>query len=175
MTGSQRAYAKHRRAVGLAGGTLSAVQKAIASGRITKGSDGKIDFERADREWEENLNHRKRPIQRFDQAEQVVTDAHSDGIPTDSFFEAQRQHEWIKVQKEELELRKRRGELWEKSEVEEEWGKLLTTFCNRIMGMVDKLAPRVAANSDVHECRSIIEREVKEALLALNGYRSNAA
>src|SRR5512140_3778194 len=49
MTGvSQRAYARLR------GVALSAVQKAIATKRITPNPDGSIDPERANQEWEKN-------------------------------------------------------------------------------------------------------------------------
>jgi len=49
MTGvSQRAYARLR------GVALSAVQKAIATKRITPNPDGSIDPERANQEWERN-------------------------------------------------------------------------------------------------------------------------
>ncbi len=51
---SLRAYAKHR------GVSLAAVQKAIHSGRITPTSDGLIDSDRADAEW----NAKTRPGQR---------------------------------------------------------------------------------------------------------------
>lgn len=47
MLVSQRKYAQHR------GVALSAVQKAIASGRI-KLHNGKVDVEEADRDWQEN-------------------------------------------------------------------------------------------------------------------------
>ena len=49
MTGvSQRAFARLR------GVAMSAVQKAIASKRITPNADGTIDPERADQEWARN-------------------------------------------------------------------------------------------------------------------------
>jgi hypothetical protein len=49
-----RGYAAHRRRAGLVGGTHGAVQKAIASGRISIGPDGQIDPVMADRQWFEN-------------------------------------------------------------------------------------------------------------------------
>lgn len=52
-SGGTREYAKWRRARGLPGGP-SGVIKAIQTGRITRGADGKIDFEQADREWAAN-------------------------------------------------------------------------------------------------------------------------
>ena len=92
-----------------------------------------------------------------------------------TFLEAQRRHEWLKVQKEELALQVRRGELIEKKELERELGALLTAFRNRSMLMPDKLAPRVAVTTDVLECRALIEREVRELLSILSEYQTNAA
>lgn len=175
MTGGIRAYARHRKEEGLSGGTLSAVQKALASGRITKGADGKIDFKRADREWEENLNQRKRNISHDATTPPVVTEGDPGTIPTESFLEAQRQHEWVKKIRAELELQARRGELLEKADVEKAWGEMLTAFRNRMLLMVEKLAPRVAVTSDVLACRAIIEREIKDSLLALSEYQADAA
>src|SRR5207249_3079142 len=48
------AYAAHRKARGLPGGTLRSVQHAIADGRITIGPDGKLDPAEADRKWRNN-------------------------------------------------------------------------------------------------------------------------
>ncbi len=50
---SLRAYARHRRAAGLEGGTLAAVQKAIGTGRIEAEPGGGIDPVKADRAWAE--------------------------------------------------------------------------------------------------------------------------
>jgi len=55
-TVSQRGYATLRRKRGLPGGSLSAVQKAVKSGRITLGPDGKIDPDQADRDWLRNTD-----------------------------------------------------------------------------------------------------------------------
>lgn len=48
---SQRAYARHRRSKGLNGGTLQAVQQALAAGRIKAEPGGRIDSREADRSW----------------------------------------------------------------------------------------------------------------------------
>lgn len=64
MRGTVTAYAKYRRAKGLHGGTLRAVQKARDSGRIVFDADGSIDFARADKEWEHNSNVTKRRNQK---------------------------------------------------------------------------------------------------------------
>jgi hypothetical protein len=48
---SIRAYAEHRRARGLRGGTNAAIQKALHSGRIRPNAHGKIDPQQADLAW----------------------------------------------------------------------------------------------------------------------------
>lgn len=56
---SIRAYARHRKASGLPGGTDAAVRKAIKTGRIAVLPDGKIDQKAADAAWSENTNSAK--------------------------------------------------------------------------------------------------------------------
>lgn len=53
MRGSQREYARHR------GVSHVAVGKAVKTGRISLGSDGKIDFARADAAWARNTDQVK--------------------------------------------------------------------------------------------------------------------
>lgn len=53
---SQRGYAEHRRKRGLSGGTPRAVQKALATGRITAHPDGRIDGRLADSQWKANTS-----------------------------------------------------------------------------------------------------------------------
>ena len=50
-TGGVRAYARHRKEAGLRGTDPMAVEGALRSGRITRDSDGQIDFEKADHDW----------------------------------------------------------------------------------------------------------------------------
>src|SRR3989304_5281631 len=50
---SYRAYARHR------GVSPEAVSKAVKTGRITAGTDGKIDPKKADLEWEANTDPSK--------------------------------------------------------------------------------------------------------------------
>ena len=61
---SLRQYAKHR------GVALSAVQKAIQSGRISTLADGRVDSDTADAEWQRNTTaHAPAVTRRMDQEE----------------------------------------------------------------------------------------------------------
>ena len=64
---SVRAYARHRKALGLDGGSDTAVWKAIRDRRVVKGvtADGKIIAEIADSEWERNTGPRPMARSRF--------------------------------------------------------------------------------------------------------------
>jgi hypothetical protein len=53
---SLRAYARHRKAAGLPGGTLNAVRKRIEAGSIAAGPDGLIDIPAADAAWEAGVS-----------------------------------------------------------------------------------------------------------------------
>jgi hypothetical protein len=73
---SLRGYARHRRRLRLPGQTLSAVQQAVAYGRILRRPDGRIDPVAADRAWLENTDPGKRPPltrRRTDDAAELVS------------------------------------------------------------------------------------------------------
>ena len=172
MLGSLRLYARHRKEVGLTGGTLAAVQKAIKSGRI-RTVDEKIDFDQADRDWESNSDHRLRRKKK--RVESSAAQPVMDVAPGETFLEAQRRHEWLKVQKEEMELRRRRGELVERADTEQIWSSIVIGTQSRLLILPDKIAPKVLRAKDVYECRAIIEREIREALTSLSEFQPNAA
>lgn len=175
MTGSLRAYAKHRREAGLSGGSLSAVQKAIASSRITKGSDGKIDFDRADREWEENLNRHKLTSHDKQPGEAVVATSQLLGVPSGNFLEAQRQHEWLKAQKVDLELKVRRGEVLEKEELQETLGEILIGMRNKALAMPANLAQKLAIETDPITIEQILTTQMEDLLRELSEWKPNVA
>lgn len=63
---SLRKYAESRKARGLPGGSLSAVQRAVAGQRVTLTAAGKIDPVVADRQWLENSATRPDQMRRSD-------------------------------------------------------------------------------------------------------------
>ena len=79
-----RAYARHRKAEGLIGGTLGAVQQAITSGRLEKSvgrdANGKpliLDAGLADREWFANTRADRVPIAVAARAKEIPKEATS--------------------------------------------------------------------------------------------------
>lgn len=176
MLGSMRAYARHRKEAGLTGGSLAAVQKAVKTRRI-KLTQGKIDFEKADKDWNANSNHRQQ------RSRGVSTTPNEEigsfeGMPENfdgNFLEAQRRHEWLKVQKAELELEVRKGELLERSKMEEQWLRIASEIKSKLMIIPGALSGRLVSIADAQQIRQILESEIKESLSALSRTTLNAA
>jgi hypothetical protein len=74
MTLSPTAYARHRKARGLPGGTHVAVLKALRAGRIEQTPDGTIDPAQADAAWTVNTDagRRRAAVKEVDREERAA-------------------------------------------------------------------------------------------------------
>jgi len=171
MLGSLRAYAKHRKESGLPGQSLAAVQKALASGRI-KSTGDKIDFAQADRDWHLNTNVKQQ--RRPPSSPPPSVRAHQMLEEDKSYLEAQRQLEWIKVQKENLELQKRRREVLEKTELQESLGQCIIAIRQKAEAVPETNAERLAMESDPVVIREILAAEMHALLSDIIAWRPAA-
>jgi len=73
-----------------------------------------------------------------------------------------------RADKIELELKLKRGEVVERSEVDHEWGELIAALRAKILAVPRKVAPQVHASESVSECEKILKGAVREALLELS-------
>ena len=113
-----REYARHRKADGLAGGTLRAIQVAIKSGRLSKSvtADGKIaSVAAADREWESTTHVDRIPLSGPTAA----------GTPPPDLAESRARREAAEAALAEIELAEKRAELVLAKDVE---SKLVNVF-----------------------------------------------
>jgi hypothetical protein len=104
-------YARSRKARGLAGGTRQAVEKAIASGRISV-IDGLIDPEVADIQWDKNTRKR---ADIHGESETIEAPEYAKEV---SWGEAKARTERAVAELKELELAKRKGELIDRASYE---------------------------------------------------------
>lgn len=175
---SRRAYAKLR------GVDDKTIRKAIQAGKIPL-VDGLIDPAIADAAWSRNRDAGQ---------ESKLADAAS-GVPAEPLHasakpeprdpqpeprEAQPEFELAPLTEariantkestaiKEITRRKLEGGLLEAEEVERTWGELLQMVKDRLRMMPDNLGPALAACSEEAECRSLVMREVMEALGALS-------
>jgi len=159
-------------------------------GKLTRGSDGKWDADRAKTELDRTLDSQqerrakvesgKRKVESGKGFHSQAKDGEMDGIPmsgsTHDIFNRARAAKEIAIAKErQLDLRRRQGELLEASEVEQAWTRKLTSFKNRLLGIPDKIASRLAVCSDVLECRALLDGELRVVLNTLSENETDAA
>ena len=150
---SQRGYARHR------GVSPSAVQKAIATGRISTQPDGRIDSEQADVEWEQNTTRHAPPIAKRGQDEDDVSIA---GASQYTKARAVREHYQARLAK--LEFEERTAKLVSADEVRVAAFNKFRQFRDAILNLPDRLAAMLAAESEAAKCYEVLATEIRRAL-----------
>ncbi len=165
---SYRAYARHR------GVSPEAVSKAVKTGRITTGVDGKIDPKRADREWEANTDpskplnsvngtpkHRKPPgspkIPGGDV--EAATGALPGGIPP--YLQSRSIREAYLARLSKLEYEEKAGKLVNIDAVRVVGFNAARQARDKLMNMPDRLSPLLAGMSDSHEIHRLLSAEIR--------------
>ena len=163
---SQRAYARLR------GVALSAVQKAIATKRITPNPDGSIDPERANQEWERNtfagktLHQATRPQgaprsapapSRGGPSMQSQPDVSSD--PVAAYLRARAVTETFKAKTAQLEFEERAGKLIQATKAGEYAAHWSAIIGDALSAFADRVTPLVAAANSEAEIHRILTGE----------------
>lgn len=152
---SQRKYAEHRKTLGLRGGSLGAVQKALAAGRIQL-TDGLVDSDAADAAWGENTNPAK--------VREPQTSAKRDSASVADQQLELLTEKTLTARTKRLQLE---GEVILAAHAEQAFGELVDTAKNLLLRVPDDLAERLAASKEPAECRSILVHEIRQALMGL--------
>ena len=166
---TQAAYARQR------GVTKQAVSAAVKAGRIRL-IDGKIDPEIADIQWARNTSHehRHRALGGVDHgpgAAGLAQPAGSADVRTQSpdpeprdngsFLDAKTRSEQARAELFELELAQKRGELVVADEIRRATFEKARIARDALLALAPRLAPQVAAESDVAKCHDLIMAEVR--------------
>ncbi|WP_175796342.1 hypothetical protein [Burkholderia anthina] len=188
----QRAFSRH------IGVTLRAVQKAIASGRITVDADGKIDSDVAAAQWDRNADESKRSFTDLSRAavgrpsppalnanpavaeSAGATDADADddedGMagakdedPSLATYRAARaSREELRYEKELLELERLRGSLIAVTEAQRLGFTALRTVRDAVLNVPVRVKDIVAAEGDPMRIERILRDELMSALNAID-------
>lgn len=152
---SLRAYARHRKELELAGGTLRAIQVAIRDGRLSRSltADGKImSAEAADAEWLSTTRIDRIPI----------TGPTAAGTPPPDLNESRARREAAEAALAEIELAEKRRELVPAKDVE---SKLVNAFAHcktKLLGVASRARQRDPALTGPQV--SLFEDLIREAL-----------
>lgn len=174
---SLRKYADSRKARGLPGGTLHAVQRAIEAKRITP-IDGKIDPEVADIQWERktdaaqqgrgiNGGHapREQPTGGVNARDSGRNAPSGQGGDRAGYFDVKQRRELAEAELAELDLAERRGELCDLEDAKRAQFEMGGKVRDRIMVVPDRVVPRLAAcNGDSAKMHEILTEDLRNAL-----------
>ncbi|MFV0626616.1 MAG: elements of external origin [Alphaproteobacteria bacterium] len=161
---SQREYARMR------GVSLSAVQKAIKSGRIKLNSDKTITPEQADIEWQKNTNPARN---KFKEEENDVQGNSFQGFSEGNTPKVHGGYQQVRTAREYYQamfvkerLRKYKEELVERAKVNEHIFRLGRALRDALLLFPTREAPLIAArlNVDEHQVRVILDEQIKAFL-----------
>ena len=175
MSMSLRAYARHR------GVALSAVQKAIATGRIHPEPDGRIDPIKADAQWDRHTRTAQptpprattaRPPPVSQRAAPPPQPQASDDARGVDYHKARAVRETYRetysARLAKLEFEERTGKLISKDEVDIKYFQLARQLRDRMQQIPRKVAPEivalVVADPDVRGVTDILDVAIREAL-----------
>jgi hypothetical protein len=168
MALSLRAYARHRKESGLAGGTLAAVQQAIKAGRLRKAltKDGKIrDATAADAEWAATTHVDRIPL----------SGPGAGGEQTPDLAQSRARREAAEAALAEIELDEKRRELVPVRDVEARLVGVFSSCKTKLLGVPSRARQRDPTLTPAQIV--LLEELVREALedLAVEGEEAEAA
>ena len=150
---SQRAYARQR------GVSVSAVQKAIGTGRIHTLPNGQIDSEIADAEWSRNTQSQAPPVDRHGQPEE---DGEVFGASQYTKARAVREHYQARLAK--IDYEERIAKLVSGEEVQVAAFNKFRQFRDAMINIPDRLAAMLAAETAETTVHALLTAEIRKAL-----------
>lgn len=181
---SIREYAK------LVGVSHTAVLKRVRSGKLPT-VNGRIDPEAAGAAWEQNQDPdaalreqsaaRTRASKRADSRPPAAPAAQSfrkppaaQPGPLEDFLGNKAKREFVRLQKETLELGRIRGKLLDVDEVKKAVGAMIIAAHSTLLAIPPKVAPKLSAETDPLKCQDIVEAAIHEALAKLKEFECPA-
>lgn len=172
---SLRGYAKHR------GVAMSAVQKAIQSGRIATTPDGKINSDAADAEWKANTRpqHRRNPVAASVPARASFSPGAEPGRTESSgaggldYSRARAVRENYLARLAKMEYEEKTAKLVSSDEVRVAAFSRARTVRDNLLNIPDRLAATVAAETDAATVHQLLTEEIRKALDELTCDDSN--
>lgn len=144
---SRREYAVHR------GVTVAAVQKAVETGRISL-IDGKIDPEKADKEWAENTNP-------------AYNTPRTNDSSSNSYQKSKAMKTTYDAMLKKLEYEERAGKLISRAQVEADVFAASRAIRDHLLMIPKRVAPRIIGLNSISEIEYILTKEITDSLTNL--------
>ena len=166
MEVSLRKYANIR------GVSLAAVQKAVKTGRIRLESSGKINVEKANRDWRENTNPMQAKPVDVQDVSISVTDAPLKGTRGATYNQARAANEFYRAMFMKERLKKFKSEVVDRQKVNNHVFRLARATRDLIAGFPSRRAAVIAAKlkADEHETLVVLEDEFRDLLSEIGDF-----
>lgn len=166
--------------------TQPALVKASKTGRITREPDGTYDVEKVRKQLAQNSNALKRrtsPKKAAAKGDNHQPDAITGLIATPiteeaepdsgdrTLAEAQRQREWVRVEKDKLALERERAQLAPIGEINAWVAGMVIRAREILLRIAPELKDRLAQQTNPHECEKLVDFEVRRALNELAEFK----
>lgn len=146
-------YARHR------GVSHQAVMRALKEGRITKETDGSIDPDKADEQWQANTDFSRNP----DKTRRTVNGETAPASGPDyNVSRAVREAYTARLAK--LEYEEKTGLLVKAETVKLQWFNTLRIVRDRMLQLPDRLASTFAAELDANKIKAAMDSEIRRIL-----------
>ena len=149
-------YARHR------GCSPANITKAISKGKITP-INGKIDPQKADKEWDENSPRLQNRKKNFELAEELAPDT-----TAMSLTRIKAMHEGLRAKKTKLEVDQLEGTLIDARAVKDASFKQARLVRDTLLSIPNRLTPVIANETDEHRVHELIHAEIVSSLRAIN-------
>lgn len=164
---SIRAYAKHRRDLGLRGGTVTAVQRALTAKRIHRNKHGKIDPTRADLDWAANTDESRGGGRETPGGGAIPVAASTTNVPDYKISRAIREAYAARMAR--IEYERLAESLVDTAQVQSEAFQLARSVREAIQAIPGRLASILAAETDAAKIENLMTEELRAALELLSG------
>lgn len=162
---SLRAYARHREVA------LSAVQKAIASGRITKTVAGKINIATADCQWQANTDAGRAPMgskSLNDWPDDIDDEVPAQESVSSDYQRHRAKREEIRATREQIELDMLTGASLDLASAQRIAFTAFRTLRDAVMNVPARTKDLLAAETDPARIEAMLETELAAALQAID-------
>lgn len=148
----------------------AAVQKRIKGGTLKALPDGKLDWATVEQQWTRNRDQSKVrkqvrvasvPVPRFSAGER-------------NFNDAKTKREYIRLEREALELKRIKGELAPIGEVNAFVAGMVIKARDILLRIAPELKDRLAQQGNPHECEKLVGSEIERALNVLAEFKPSS-